>query len=478
MNEKVVQTKKKTIETLMMAVIGSCALAFNYLFSAYNNLISGIFLVLLAIFLYFYIVLSLAEKNWMDIRAVFSGVWFGTIGLATLRLTAYQEPWQNKTWILLGLTYLVFQVGAFFGERFGNNCFNKTIEKISKVKTKKIYFEFKENRLFIICVVTTLIGLVCFVANIFIKGYIPCFSKSPSAYVDFYTKFHIFSLASTIACGLCYYCIKTQKLSLWKKIVLWICILYLLIIYPIMIVSRGTFVIIALYFTTVVFYLNKRRFIALVLCVVIIFGVYMLASELRNLTDEQLSVLFDPVKIGIGDDTENPDSEIQPNDTNIPSFQLSPKMAFLYGYLTVGHDNFNEAVQNLEDYTFGTRTLKPFNVVLRIPVIHEISKKVKNHFVRPYLNTNNFLGEYYYDFHEWGVALLVLIFAFFSTTIQKSAFSNGNIFLIMSSGVVFYAVFLVFFANMACLFEFWMFLGLILIFAFISSINIKKHNLC
>lgn len=471
--------KKLLIKTGAFTTIGFIVLAIGGVLSDFNNFLSGVLIMLLAIGMYFYIVFGIAEKNWLDLRAVFSGIWLGTIGLAALRLTGYQEEWQTKTWVLLGVTYLVFHIASLLAEIFGDGITDKLSDVICKIKFKKIGFANRENRLFLICVVTTLVGLGCFIANIAIKGYIPCFSNDPFAYVNFYTKFHLFAVGSTIACGLCYYCIKTQKISKFKKVILWLCILYLLILYPIMIVSRGVFVSVALYFTTVVFYLNKRKFTALVLCLVIIFAVYIGASQLRNFTDAQLGDLFEPVEVEIVD----PDDEDEDEDgkSNVPAITLSPKAAFLYGYLTVGHDNFNEAVQNLDEYTWGCRTFRPFNVILRIPKFEKIAKSAKDHLVRPHLNTFNFLGEFYYDFHTFGVIFFVFILAFLSMLLQRATLKYNSMVLLLILGLIFQEIFLVFFSNMAARFEFWMFLGLILIFAVVSSIvfslnKAKKSN--
>lgn len=477
-----ISTVKRRIPfMLLFALIGAVVLASGSILNPINHYIFALVLVVAAVALYFLIAIYAADKNWLDMRAVFTGVWLLTIGLASLRLTAYQEVWQRKTWILLSLAYLVFQIGSQCGIIFGDKLFVSIKNRLAKIKTGKISFRLHENRLFYIALITSLIGVGCFAASVAIKGYIPCFSDDQFAYVNFYTKFHVFSVAATMSAGLCYYCIKTQPIGLVKKIILWLCIFYHVILFPIMVVSRGVFVTAALTFTAVVFYLNKKRFVALVLCIASILGIYLFTSTLRNFTDEQLSVLFNPVQIGAtnpNDDNINDDddTDIFEQDPSDVTFMLSPKMAFLYGYLTVGHDNFNEAVENLEEYTWGTRSLAPFNTILRIEAVSDISGSVENYFVRPYLNTNNMLGTFYYDFHGVGIVLFVFLFSFIFGVLQKcyDVFKGPFLLLAMSNTVQFGA--LSFFENMTARFEFWMFWGVVLIFAVAAYVGTKPKD--
>ena len=472
--------KNKLLFALLFSVLGTALLCLGAVFNLINHYVYALVLSVFAVVLYFCFAIIVGKRNWLDLRAVFTGVWLLTIGLASLRLTAYQEVWQSKTWILLGVAYFVFQIGATAGDHYGDAIFCKIKACFSKVKTGRIVFECKENRLYYVALITTLIGFACFVAGVIKKGFIPCFSDDIFAYINFYTKFHVFSVAATMAGGLCYYCIKTQPISRVKKAILWFCIFYNVILFPILIVSRGVFVTSAFTFTSVVFYLNKKRFIALVLCVAAILGVYLFTSTLRNFTDEQLNILFQPVEIGPTNPENDPDASGPNEDEELyddSSFILSPKMAFLYGYLTVGHDNFNEAVQNLEEYTWGSRSLAPFNTILRIDAVGKLSESVENHFVRPYLNTNNILGSFYYDFHEIGIVVFMLLFSFVFGAMQKcyEVFEGPFLLLVMSNTVQVGA--LSFFENLTSRLEFWMFWGVVLIFAIATYLNIKpKEN--
>lgn len=474
------------------AFIGFVAIILCGVINPYHHLLSGVFLVLVAVALYFVMVLVAAERNWLDIRAVFTGVWLATLGLAALRLTDYQEQWMTKTWILLGIAYLVFQVGAALGIRCGGKIYDKKKAVISVTP--------KESRLFFICVGITVLGLICFVINVAIKGFIPAFSNDIYAYLNFYTKFHLFAVAATAVAGLCYYCIHTQALALWKKIVLWVCIFYLVILFPILVVSRGVFIIAALPLAVTIFYLNKRKLYVFVFCLVIIGGVYLLTSNLRGYTDAQLGSLFQPSNIVIGglddeetessEDTENTEGTEDTEDTqdteepgsngdgpgHVVTFQLPPKVAFLYGYLTVSHDNFNEAIQNTQGYTWGARQLEAFNVILRIPALTQIAQNGEFYMVRPYLNTVNMMGLFYYDFHELGIVFCGFLWALLFGLVQGYYERSQSIYSLLIHGFSMNAVALSFFSSWINSFELWMFCGVILIISIVVSINLKPRR--
>ena len=376
----------------------------------------------------------------------------------------------------------------------------KCYNKISKIGFSRIRFKLQESRLFLICVITTIIGLLCFVINVAIRGYIPCFSSVRDAYLNFYTRFYIFAVAATSISGLCYYCIRTQNLSIWKKIILWLCIFYSTFAFPILAVSRGTFVISALSLTVVVFYLNKKRLLVLIACLVAIAGIYSAASELRGYTNEQLKIFFEPSEIPLTSDTSDvASSDTSSNDTssdtdsntsndtsadtsgdtsNATTFSLPPKLSFIYSYLTVSHDNFNEAVQNSTEYTYGLRQFVPFNVILRSDWIEKTVNEAEYYLVRPHLNTTNVIGDFYYDFHEWGVFFCVIIWAFIFGIIQKTYEICKGPFSLLFLGNTMIPIALCFFSTWLSLFSHWMLWGVVLIYALAACVKIepKKSN--
>ena len=166
MNRKISSVIKPDIfVSIFCALLGTAGLLVCSIFSKTNNFAAGFTLVGLAVVIYFAIIIS-SKWNWLDIRAVFSGVWIGTIGLAAFRLAAYQEEWELKTWVLLSLAYFSFHIGVNIGILTSDKIYNWLLNASSKLNFKRVSFSFKNQRLFSICVITTLIGIITFVINV------------------------------------------------------------------------------------------------------------------------------------------------------------------------------------------------------------------------------------------------------------------------------------------------------------------------
>lgn len=448
-------------------------------FNPVNHYLNALLLILFSITSYLVLVFAADERNYLSLDAFFSFVWFFTIGLASLRLTGYQVEWEQKTWFLLALAYTVFQIGLIIGRQLGERISDWLTAKRGLQKGR-LKFELHPERLFGICVAVSAVGLICFVINACIRGWIPFFIKETGMYTQFYTKFHLFAVAASMISGLCYYCLKTQQLAKWKKAILIFCILYSTFIFPILVVSRGTFICSALSLTTAIFYLNKKKFWVLVTCVVVMFGVYEVGSAARNYTGDQLNALFQPSEIVISPGTDNP---LEPGenpsneDPGELTFQLPGKVAFLYSYLTVGHDNFNEAVRNATEYTYGIRQLKPFNVILRLSQIENVLDGGEYYLVRPYLTTINLIGHSYYDLRWFGVGLFVLLWAIGFGAIESCYLKRKGVFSLLVLGNTLTPVALCFFESWMSEFSVWMHWGLILILCLIACVTVvPKKN--
>ena len=498
---------KKALPSLLL---GFSALVFSAYLSTVNHYAVTVLLLVCAVVLYFYIWLAQADKNWWDVRAVFTAIWLLTIGVSSLRLTDYQKQWEVETWICLAVGYAMFHLGAGYGLYFGERMFHWFKRKGEKQKGR-IVFGLRQERLFWICMIVSLIGFICFAINVYIRGYIPFFARTGDTYLAFYSKFYIFSIAATMISGLCYYTLKTQKLSIWKRILLWVCIVYATFLFPTLVVSRGAFLTSALSLTTVIFYLNRKRLILLVVCAAVIVGFYGISTKARGYTEEQLNFFFEPSTIIIGttpttpppttvetgptmptiptttgpstvptvpsgstEPTVPPITEI-PGGSNQVQFQLSGTAAFIYSYLTVSHDNFNEAVLNLKHYTYGIRQLAPFNVVLRIDAIDNALTHCEYHLVRPHLNTVNLMGDAYYDFGIIGVMILAFVWAFAFGAMQSYYEASKGVFSLLALGNSMTPVTLCFFSTWMSDFSSWMHWGTVLLMFLAAYITVKPN---
>ena len=209
----------------------------------------------------------------------------------------------------------------------------------------------------------------------------------------------------------------------------------------------------------------------------------------ENYTDNQLALLFEPSDIHISrpstnnsqnyDDTQwNDGLSFDANISSDISFTLPPKVTFIYSYLTVSHDNFNETVQNSTEYTYGLRQIIPFNSVLRSDWIDKQLSDAEYYLVRPHLNTVNLIGYFYYDFHTFGVVIFMLLWSFIIGVLQKFAELDKRPFYLLTLGNAMVPVALSFFAPWFSVFSQWLLWGVVLIFAVASSIKInsRKNN--
>lgn len=81
--------------------LGTLALVISAFLGPVNHYAVAALLLICAVAAYLYIAIVQTDKNWFDIRAMFSAIWLATLGLAALRLSGYQVEWEKKTWFLM-----------------------------------------------------------------------------------------------------------------------------------------------------------------------------------------------------------------------------------------------------------------------------------------------------------------------------------------------------------------------------------------
>ncbi len=449
----------------LYGILGTVLLTAVGVLTYVNHFVAGFAGMLGAAALYFTMVLTSDNRDYLELRAVFTAVWIFTISLSQLRLLGYQELWQPMTWVCLTLAYAAFQAGGILSGPLLDMLSRKVTKR--RVFMNRVKLEFSKNKMVVFCFVGTLIGMACFAANIAIRGYVPFFSASTTAYTDFYTRFYVICVASTMLAGPCYYCAKVYKLKTWVKVLLYVCMLYNVFAFPILAVSRGTFITAAISLSCAIYYLNKRQLKVLIVCLIVMFGVYMLCSTARNYSDAQLDSFFEPVEIPVESPGEGEDDS---------SFQLSGKAAFLYGYLTVSHDNLNEAVQNCTQYSWGLRQIEPFNVILRLPQIEAALENQEIFLVRRHLNSVHLVGFVYYDFGWIGMILMPFLWALAFGLMQGMYYRRETAYMQLALGNTISVVALSFFSAWMSLFSTWMHWGVALLLMLFCSISFIRKN--
>lgn len=227
----------------------------------------------------------------------------------------------------------------------------------------------------------------------------------------------------------------------------------------------------------------------LILCVIVLAGAFAVCTNARGYSEEQLNVFFEPVQFGTEAATEpvaTEPSATEPPATEPPAtesaptedkgFQLSGTAAFIYSYLTVSHDNMNEAIKNNVNYTYGIRQLIPFNVLLRISALTEAIDNSSIYKVRNHLTTVNVIGYAYYDFGLLGVSVLMFIWAMIFGTIQAIFRKDQGVFSMLALGNSMTPVVLCFFATWMSEFSLWLHWGMIFLMFISTYITIPWKN--
>jgi hypothetical protein len=394
-------------------------------------------MVVIGVALYF--LFSWKESNYLNPAAVFSGVWMVTIGLSQIRLNSYQVIWEEKTWRILFLGHLSFIAGYIISKFLTNSLIISNTKVVGIIK-RNILFNTKKLQKYFILIVSIFgsFGIIAFIINVLIKGYIPAFvsQTNQGAYFQFYTRFHIFYVASLVTCGFSYFMIRKWEMRKLIKVFLASEIFILLIIIPLLLVQRGTFLTGAFIYISTAYYSGKRSFKNLLLQASIVILVFLLGTMLRGYTNEQLTILFPQEKIENNQLEQSEEEQILNSqsvyDISKSTATLHPKLLFIYAYLTVSHENFNNVVKNLTTHTRGIWQIRPFNVLIRSETLEEkimMAQGIANsHMVKPYLNTFNLITMAYFDFGTLGVIVFMIFWSFVFGLIESIVFESNDPF--------------------------------------------------
>ena len=429
------------INTFLVGIISSIiSIMFYY---AGHNVVSS-FILIVTSFILVYI--NKREYGYYtNPVSVFSGIWFLTIGLATLRLHSVQVEWKIMTWVCIIVAFIFFLLGYY----------SKVLNFLKPVFQKKQNNKFADNKkanliLILIVFVCSLISIIieCFICEI------PLFSKNMDAYVNF----HVFVLAyfgvsSALVLPLsCLYITKFKKQIYKKEWIFLIIINILMFFVPFLIVSRGL-VLSTLFFTlfTLCSIYKKKELVIIPIILLIILFSWKSIGSFKNMNDDYLNYAL---KMNILEQKENKNIEKQKKTAVIKNVKLMRT----YMYFCLNYDNFDLNVDKI-NYSYGKSSFFPIYVMTGLKfVMHMEDPRFKlKRIIRKVYNTYSVLFLPYMDFGIFGIAVFMFVMGllcfFFENVYEDILFSSilkfcclfsfFSPYLIYPPTTMFYIVFLI-----------------------------------
>lgn len=353
-------------------------------------------LLLLCTAIILYVCFWNENKNWVEMRALLSLFWIGGIGITVLQLSNWQTDWNNRTWISLGLFYIVFiwfyKVGILVWKKY----FEKRIQKQETLINNRVLEKRVNQRVYNTIVIVAIISMACFLIEVVILGYIPIFSKETHAYNTFHvTGIHYFTFSCMMVHPLTViYILRMPKewKKKWKQIL--VCNVMALSI-AIMCVSKFQFAL-TIMLPVIIFLVQvpkinwKKIFPAVVSVGVLAVGIMVIMVYCRNYESGYLDSIFD---------MKNPDMPIL--------FQ------YVYMYIANNFENLNCLITTMEEeaiaYTGGMRMLFPAFALTGLKFVFPQLVNYPAYVVVTELNTLTILYDAYYDFGFVGVALFGVV---------------------------------------------------------------------
>ena len=367
--------------------------AASYLFArAGYYWLSGLILMLAALFLYWYDYRR--TENIIHLRGLFSLFWVGGEGVACLKLSELSSDWSIITWLCFLVAYLGFYMTFEFMIRTQG----------SSGGQRSSWFSFKgyEKPLFLAMLLTTVLSLGAFLIEAAILGFIPFFIKGmPHAYSTFHiTGIHYFTVSCVLipALSVLYFSIEQGRNGF--RLVLTVLMDLIACAIPVLCVSRFQ-LILAVGLAILTYIAMEHR-------LKIIYGVGLLLGMIP---------IYVILTIARGHDVTYLNGIFQMKYSQMPIFITQP-----YMYIANNYDNFNCLVEWLPSHTFGLRTLFPLWALSGLKFLVPALVDFPIYVTKEELTTVTLFYDSFYDFGIVGVILFSCILgavAFFLMRLVK-----------------------------------------------------------
>lgn len=337
---------------------------------------SGAVIIIEALFLY---ILCYRETNSLvNLKGLFSLSWIGGVGVACLQLSKLQTDWEMVTWLCFFLAYLCFVLG-----------YDLVIWKKGTAASIPFVPSERNAGKILHCIqLLMVLSILCFAAEVIIRGFVPLFAPEPHAYSYFpVTGVHYFTISCILIPALTVlYCKSNDRWETKKWLLLGAANLTAAVI-PILCVSRFQ-LLFAVGFGAVLYLMLYRKITwkMVVILFVILIPMYVLLTMARRHDIEYLNSIFEM------------------KYRKMPIFITQP-----YIYVANNFENFNRMVKQLEVHSYGLRMLFPFFALTGLKFLFPQVTAQPIFITKTELTTLTVFYDAYYDFGILGIILLAVL---------------------------------------------------------------------
>lgn len=360
--------------------------AASYLFArAGYYWLSGLVLILAALFLYWYDYRR--SENIIHLRGLFSLFWVGGQGIACLKLSELSVDWNILTWLCFLLAFMGFWMSfEFLQQMYGTS---------GRGRSSWFNFQGYELPLFLSMVIVTVVSVTAFIAEAVVLGFIPFFIKGvPHAYSTFHiTGVHYFTVSCVLvpALSVLYFCIEQGRNGFRMALAVIMDLVACAI--PVLCVSRFQ-LILAVGLAVLTYIIMEHR-------LKIFYAVGLAVG---------MVVIYVILTVARGHDIPYLNSIFQMKNSQMPIFITQP-----YMYIANNYDNFNCLVEWLPSHTFGLRMLFPLWALTGLKFLVPALVNFPIYVTKEELTTVTLFYDSFYDFGIIGVL-------FFSCILGGAAF--------------------------------------------------------
>ncbi len=389
--------------------------------SCANYYMSGISLILAAVYLYFYDYRK--SGNPLHLRGLFSAFWVGGQALSCMKLSRLQTDWSLITWACFFVALTAFWTVYELAEQ--------RLEKQERKDGGNVRVEHMTGigehgsgtgdtagndqagsgygfGLFTAVILLTLVSLAAFILEAVVLGYVPFFVRGvPHAYSYFHiTGVHYFTVSCVLVPAMAVVLFVTEKnLSIGKKVAAAAATLVALLI-PVLCVSR--FQLIFAVILAVITFMQVsgiKKIWYLIAAAAALVPLYVILTIARSHDVAYLNGIFEMKQI------------------QTPIFITQP-----YMYIANNYDNFNCLVEQLPKHTLGIKGLFPLWALTGLKFLRPELVAFPLYTTKEELTTVTLFYDAYYDFGIVGVFFFSAVLGLFAAWLMRRASRPGNPF--------------------------------------------------